>query len=83
MVPTTFFIPCIFRTPLSRRARAALRQFEGDCVHRDPAIMPPALDASIGLIELVPARELVSRLSDVNRRGLPFYPGRSVGRLAD
>jgi len=39
-----------------------------------------ALDASIGLIELVPARELVSRLSGVNRRGLPFYPDRSVGR---
>lgn len=59
---------------------------EGD---RDPAIMPAtALDASIGLIELVSASGLVSRLSGVNRRGLPFYSGtQSVGwstsRLAD
>lgn len=46
-----------------------------------------ALDASIGLIELVSASGLVSRLSGVNRRGLPFYSktqsGRPVGSLID
>jgi len=63
---------------------------EGNRVHRDPAIMPAtALDASIGLIELVSASGLVSRLSGKPQRfaillGNPIArSGRPVSSLID